>query len=488
MRFSCRLGALAAMAVSTMSLGACSGTAQPASGPGILPAGTTARPLPMSRRSQEGPETENTLYSFGANRLSEPVAGLIADSHGALYGTTWGSSCGNYYGVCGGVFKLTPTGSGFTETDLYIFSGGPDGGSPIAPLYMDSSGALYGTTLYGGNRSTCPAPALGCGVVFKLSPSGSGYTESTLYAFQGGTDGQFPFGGVILDASGSVYGTVQEGGGYGCGGGGCGAVFKLTKKATGYKKILIHRFDGSDGQWPIVPALYMDGSGALYGTTAYGGTNSCPSAGANLHLAARMKRNAYTLQCGNVFKLTPKGGNRYKEKVLYNFKGGSDGKYPFGGVVGDSHGSLYGTTTRGGGGTQRVCYESSQELGCGTVFKLTRKGKRYQESVLYAFNVGGSGFDGYIPNGAVIVDSSGAVYSTTMWGGCCSGSGGSGGGTVFKLKPKGTRYKETLLWQSPLGYAPSQLYAGLIELNGTFYTTSAEGGDYRSGTVFSLTP
>jgi hypothetical protein len=455
-------------------------------GAGILPAGTAARPLPISRGFRGSPDSEKVVYNFGANVLFEPVAGLIADSHGALYGTTWGSSCGNYYGVCGGVFKLTPTGSGFTETNLYVFSGNSAGGSPIAPLYMDSSGALYGTTLYGGNFNTCPAKSLGCGVVFKLSPSGSGYAESTLYAFQGGTDGQFPFGGVIVDASGSVYGTVQEGGGYGCGGGGCGAVFKLTKKATGYKKILIHRFDGSDGQWPIVPALYMDGNGALYGTTAYGGTNTCPSQGENLPKLPLP--STYTLQCGNVFKLTPKGGNRYREEVLYNFKGGSDGKWPFGGVVADSHGSLYGTTIRGGGGTQSVCYANSQPIGCGTVFKLTPKGKRYQESVLHAFNVGGSGFDGYYPNGAVIVDSSGAVYSTTMWGGCCSGSGEPGGGTVFKLAPKGKGYKESFLWQSPLGYDPSQLYAGLIEVNGTFYTTSAQGGSSLLGTVFSVTP
>ncbi|MGH6841232.1 MAG: choice-of-anchor tandem repeat GloVer-containing protein, partial [Methylocella sp.] len=161
---------------------------------------------------------ETVLYSFkGGSDGAGPNGGLIADSKGNLYGTTrHGGASGN-----GTVFKLSPGG---TETVLYTFTGGSDGALPSGGLIADSSGNLYGVTASGGASSDG-------GVVFKLSPSG---TETVLYSFKGGSDGSNPYSGLIADSGGNLYGTTELGGapGSGCGGFGCGTVFKLT--GTGF--------------------------------------------------------------------------------------------------------------------------------------------------------------------------------------------------------------------------------------------------------------
>ncbi|MGH9206790.1 MAG: choice-of-anchor tandem repeat GloVer-containing protein, partial [Acidimicrobiales bacterium] len=164
--------------------------------------------------------TETVLHTFmGGGDGAFPLAGLIADSSGNLYGTTesgGGTGCIAGFG-CGTVFKLSPGG---TETVLYSFKGGPsDGAQPFAGLYADSSGNLYGTTSGGG--------ASRWGTVFKLSPGGT----ETVYSFTGGSDGGQPVAGLIADSSGNLYGTIEHGGAPGCSGG-CGVVFKLT--GTGF--------------------------------------------------------------------------------------------------------------------------------------------------------------------------------------------------------------------------------------------------------------
>jgi uncharacterized repeat protein (TIGR03803 family) len=420
--------------------------------------------------------TETTLYNFTAGGPNYPTAALIADASGALYGTAdFGGSlagnCGppNWVG-CGGVFKLTPAGSGYIETTLYEFQGGTDGISPFPGLYMDSSGALYGTTPYGGSYAC--GFSLGCGTVFKLTPKPSGgYNESLLHVFQGGTDGFAPTGGLIGDASGALYGTTEEGGDK-TGVAGDGTVFKLTPhiKGPGYSKRVLHQFQGCsapsgpcDGANPD-GSLYMDAKGALYGTTLYGGSQKCP----NNNL------------CGTVFRLSPDVTNprAYHENVLYNFKGGSDGATPVGALIADSHGALYGATTLGGGANAPACNFGSVVRGCGTVFKLTpgvAHPKHYTESVLYAFQ-GGS--DGAAPQAGVIADASGALYGTTQLG-------GTGYGTVFKLSPAGSTYTESVMYAfHGDGQAPR---AGLLLLNGAFYGTTFQGGG-GTGIVFRLIP
>ena len=160
--------------------------------------------------------TETILYAFpGGSDAAYPVAGLIADQNGNLFGTTYGG--GN--AALGTVFKLTTSGE---ETVLYSFKGGSDGANPFARLAEDASGNLYGTT-WGGGGNGCNGG--GCGTVFRVAPDGA---EAVLHSFAGGSDGFGPYAGVTLDASGNLYGSTLYGGGSGCSGNGCGLVFRLA--------------------------------------------------------------------------------------------------------------------------------------------------------------------------------------------------------------------------------------------------------------------
>ncbi len=337
--------------------------------------------------------TERILYSFrGGNDASYPEAALLADQSGALYGTAGG-------GTAGTVFKLTPSGSGYIESVLYSFPGGAGGAAPQSALVADSKGALYGTTWEGGinSRHCIVFAAYSCGVVYKLTPAGTGYTESVLYAFQGyPNDGGNPGGSLTVSKDGSLYGVTAAGGNgscndYGYGTTGCGTVFKLTPSGSGYAESLLYQFqDDTDGVSPH-GTLLADKHGALYGTTSYGGERGY----------------------GIAFKLTPAGPG-YKEKVVYNFGGQQDAGNPYGGLVADVGGSLYGSAAGG-------------IWGKGTIFKLTPVGKRFAEKLLCQFR---DHHDGQLPNGSLISDSAGWLYGTTLNGGSHAGQAG----TVFKVK------------------------------------------------------
>jgi uncharacterized repeat protein (TIGR03803 family) len=218
------------------------------------------------------PWSQTVLYSFnGGADGAYPSAGLIADASGALYGTA--SLGGIGYGT---VFKLTPSTSdgAWTETVLYSFTNGAGAGSDnsVSGLVADASGALYGTTASGGEH--------GAGTVFKLKPPlldlpGVPWSETVLYSFYGGTDGGVPYAGLIGDASGALYGTTFGGGS------GYGEVFKLTPPATtegAWTVSVLHRFTGGDGANPYA-GLIADASGALYGTTYDGGGSGCGGGG-----------------------------------------------------------------------------------------------------------------------------------------------------------------------------------------------------------------
>ena len=260
-----------------------------------------------------GGYTESIIHAFqdGAGDGAYPYAGLIADQSGNLFGTTLG-------GFLGGVFKLTP-GSAYTESVLYAFpfvssgtQGIPLGAFPAAPVIADSSGALYGTTEYGGTGTTCEDEIEQCGVVFKLTPSPSGYAETVLHIFEDGKDGAFPVAGLAMDSKGALYGTTPFGGAPGQ-----GIAFKLTPSGSSYDEAILHTFRGgsNDGGLPMA-SLIADSSGALYGTTASGGS------------ANR----------GTVFELTPSRSG-YSERVLYSFQGGSDGAVPYAALIADSSGA-----------------------------------------------------------------------------------------------------------------------------------------------------
>jgi uncharacterized repeat protein (TIGR03803 family) len=304
--------------------------------------------------------TENLIYSFqGGSDGANPVGSLLLDQSGALYGTTPGGggspACSNpsYVGGCGTVFKLTPAGSGFTETTLYRFQGGNDGAFPRGGVIADGTGALYGTTVYGGGTSAsgCTSGSgyeSGCGTVFKLTPSGSGYTESILHRFQGGTDGEFPESALLAGSNGKLFGATSRGGEVGSYTDSHGTVYELMPSGSGYSERIILDFDHTNAAFPRDEAgLHADSNGNLYGTTYNGG--------------------GYKGSCGVVFKLAPSSsGFSYTE--LYGFRGSRehDGCNPSGSLTADTSGTLYGTT--GDGGFRKL---DGHHRGLGTIFKMS---------------------------------------------------------------------------------------------------------------------
>jgi uncharacterized repeat protein (TIGR03803 family) len=260
--------------------------------------------------------TETQLYRFsGGGDGAEPVSQITFDAAGNIYGA---ASAGGSTG--GGVVYELNAARGWQQNVLYAFTGAPDGAEANSTLTFDHSGNLYGTTFMGGEPGGCNYKR-GCGTVFQLVPSGSGWNENILYTFTNGSDGSYPNAGVIIDSSGNLYSSASAGG-LGTG----GTVFQLVPSNGGWNYNLIQSFYdpyGGPGPWND---LTMDAAGNLYGTTYNGGANDF----------------------GTVFKLTPSnGGWLYTD--LHDFASdGSDGWYPQGGLVIDSAGNLYGTTAGGG--------------------------------------------------------------------------------------------------------------------------------------------
>jgi hypothetical protein len=336
--------------------------------------------------------TESVIHVFtGGTDGGLPYNGLVIDSKGNLYGTTYlgGTAAGGCFssGGCGKVYKLTPPkkkGGAWKETTLYSFcslSNCTDGAYPTDVLTIDAKGDLYGTTNVGGLPGGCNTSGFGgygCGVTFKLSPAGK---ETVLYTFNGSTDGGFPSGGVILDAAGHVYGTTNS---YG---NGFGVLYELTSSKTGWEEKVLYRFTGgADGSGPTTPLL-LD-AGNLYGTTPGGGT--------------------YNFGSAFELKHSKKG---WTEQTLYDFTGDADGGTPYASLV-PHGGSFYGTTYAGGTGTG--CGFSG-ESPCGTVFKLTQSKGKWKESVVYSFQAGTA--DGALPENSVYFDKDGNLFGTTYGGG-----------------------------------------------------------------------
>jgi uncharacterized repeat protein (TIGR03803 family) len=261
-------------------------------------------------------------------------------------------------------FIDTPATQAQTFTVLHSFSGGLEGGRPEAGLTIDQAGNLYGTTYTGGHTGNeCFS---GCGIVFKLKPSGQDSLLSPLYRFAGGSDGGNPTARVVFGPDGSLYGTTTNGGGIPCGndaGLGCGTVFNLKPKPTNCTSVpclwintVLYRFAGGigDGADPLAEVVF-DQAGNLYGTTAEGGNSSA--------------RCSYgDSSCGTVFQLARANGG-WTESVLYSFTGGNDGGNPEAGLILDPAGNLYGTAYNGGSGNG------------GTVFELTPSGSGWTENV-----------------------------------------------------------------------------------------------------------
>lgn len=305
-------------------------------------------------------------------------------------------------------------------TILHSFRGGDDGITPYGDLLRDSAGNLYGTTSLGG-PGNCSVS--GCGTIYKINVSGK---ETILYSFHG-SDGDSPLGGLIRDAAGNLYGTA------GGGASSDGIVFKLEPNGH---LIVLHTFNGSDGRNPW-STLVRDVTGNFYGTTFFGGSSDD----------------------GVVFKLDSIGN----ETVLHSFKG-TDGRSPIAGLARDSAGNLYGTTFAGG--------STSCDGGCGVVFKIDSSGV---ETTLHQF----SGFDGEGPYAGVILDAAGNLYGTTTVG------GRQRYGDVYKLDPSGS---ETLLHTFVASDGEGPFSDVVLSETGDLYGTTIGGGRYGLGAVYRLDP
>ena len=330
-----------------------------------------------------------------------------------------------------------------TFTILHTFTGQGDGGTPYAGLTIDQAGNFYGTTSAGG---------AGYGTVFKLTHSGSNWIMSTLYSFRGGNDGGYPTARVVFGPDGVLYGTTSGDGNNA----GRGTVFSLRPPVgpclsihCPWLEIVLYRFTGiDDGGTPGYGDLAFDAAGNIYGTTMNGGANCSPY-----------------YNCGVVFKLTRSGGS-WTESVLDSFRQSDNGgDVPFGGVILDSAGNLYGTTVIGGMGNG------------GVVFQLTRSGSSWAETVLYSFEGLNDGFD---PTGGLIMDHQGNLYGATTFG-----PGNGTGGTVYQLQPSGGSWTYSTL--AALSGFQGPFDALTMDAAGNLYATSYGGGRSTYGNVFKLT-
>jgi uncharacterized repeat protein (TIGR03803 family) len=357
---------------------------------------------------------ESVLHRFeGGTDGALPEAGLISGSGGVLYGATeyGGGACSGYFSSgCGTIFELIPSGKGYAEHVIYAFKGGDDGAFPAVSLVLGKGGVIFGTTTQGGGSSACPDPSgpTGCGTVFKLTPKGTGFIEKVLHRFAAGTDGAIP-GGLVLYRD-VLYGTTEYGGYTTCSGG-CGMIYSIT--TNGHEKLLykFHVASGSTGDGIMPTSALLPGkAGTFYGVTLFGGTAGD----------------------GTAYKFDI-SGSKPEEQVIHSFpSSASDGSYPedLDGLRIDSAGKLYGTTRLGG--TSKSC-----PGGCGTLFELSppAKGSHFSETILHSFN-GGS--DGINPFASPTLDSNGSLWGTAVYGGskkCSTTSGIVGCGIIYKISP-----------------------------------------------------
>ncbi len=334
-----------------------------------------------------------TLHSFNDTDGLNPFAGLVQATDGNFYGTT--VTGGNIN--LGNIFKMTPSG---TVSQVYSFcsqQGCPDGANPWGGLVQGADGSFYGVAQGGGNGNCSGISGIGCGVVFKVTPSG---TLTVLHAFAG-PEGADPYAGLTLGADGNFYGTTQHGGSGNnniCienSGLGCGTIFKITSSGT---LTTIYNFCSQtncvDGYGPQ-GALVQGTDGNFYGTAHWGGN---------------MQGNGN----GTIFRISPSGGLT----TLHSFAGyPMDGAYPIGGLIQGTDGNFYGTTSSAG----------SHFTG-GTIYQMTPSGA---VNTLYSFCALQNCNDGSSPYDALLQATDGNFYGTTSMGG--NGCNGGFCGTVFKL-------------------------------------------------------
>lgn len=339
------------------------------------------------------------LFLFNGEDGNNPQSRVLFGPDYHLYGTTGEGGDLGQYGGAGVVFNLTPPlsvcktliGCFWKQNQLYTFDGFQYSGGAFpgyGDLIWDQQGNIYGTTHDGGTTNL--------GVVYELTPSGNSWQENVVYSFKGGTDGLYPFAGVIFDKQGNLWGTTAYGGLSNQ-----GTVFELTYvPGVGWQKTVVHNFQTATDGEALIGGVVMDSAGNFYGTTSDGG-----SAGG-----------------GTIFELSP-SGNTYSFKLLYSLSGGF-GCGPEANLTLDAAGNLYGTTW---------CDGAFQQ---GNVFKLTDTQNGWTYTSLYDFT-GGS--DGSYPISNVSIDSDGILYGTTSGGGDFDGDCAKvfpgGCGVVWTIRP-----------------------------------------------------
>lgn len=377
--------------------------------------------------------TTEILYSFQGDEDGEYLdTDVEIDAAGNLYGT---SVLGGDFGG-GTVWQLSPVGNGWVHTVLYSFTGSADGGEPYKGVSLDSEGNLYGTAVTGGSGS-CEG---GCGVVYKLSNSGGTWTQTVIHGFTG-ADGSGPGARVTVDDQGNLFGMTPTGGANGL-----GTIYQLHQRANGsWAFRVIHDFTGgTDGSSGSAGRMVLR-NGNLYGAATTGGLGN-----------------------GTIFELRSKGSAGWDFKTLYQFQGAPDGSFPYGALLFDRAGHIYGTTYYGG------------MDGLGTVYQLRRGAGIWTEQVLYGFQTGQDG-NSSISN--LVSDAFGNLYGTTS-------EGGLGSGTIFEVTPNDngtwTESVPHLFAGPPDGAFP---YAGMVAGDGgVFYGATVHGGSAGEGAIYKFTP
>jgi uncharacterized repeat protein (TIGR03803 family) len=379
--------------------------------------------------------TTNVLYSFEGGADGEYTdTDLVRDEAGNLYGT---SVQGGAH-ASGTVWQLHPNGDGsWTHTVLYSFTGGSDGGEPYKGVTLDAAGNLYGTAVTGGG-GVCEG---GCGVAYKLTKHHGTWTQTVIHQFSGSDDGQGPGARLTLDERGNVYGMAPTGGINGF-----GTIYEMKPSKHGtYKFKVLHAFTGADGIGGSAGALVLH-DGALYGAATAGGANGN----------------------GTIYRLSLNKMGRWKFKLLYSFLGEPDAGFPYGGLTFDVLGNIYGTTY----------YAGAYDAGC--VYQLSLHKAGWKEKVLYSFRGGADGF-GSIGN--VNFDSAGNIYGTTSEGGA------DGDGVIFKLTRSGKTWTESVVHSFSGPPDGAYAYNGMINGDSNvFFGSTVHGGEDDEGAIYQFTP
>jgi len=375
--------------------------------------------------------TYKVLHNFGAGNDGQyPAGGLAMDGQGTFYGATMGGDLGcKGQGSGGTLFRLKASGGRWRESILYCFAGQYIDGFPDSGLILDASGDLFGSADAGPG---------GVGDIFELTPDGGGWNFSIIYARQGG-------GCLVPDQAGDLYGCIPPGG-----------IGELSPSSDGWTYTDLYDFNCKpncyDGNGEVEAPLSWDAKGRLYGTTLGGGSDDCSGG------------------CGVAFQMTPNGDGTWTYHVLHRFGAfKNDGILPVAGLVADAADNAYGVTWAGG------------KYNCGIAFKLEPSiGPLWEETVLHEF-LGEAGCASLL---TPALDGAGNLYGPALGGdpkcGPC--------GVIFKLAPqKSGKWKYSVLhtFHGPDGADP---WGVILDGKGNIFGTTGYGGKYGYGVVFEITP